>query len=414
MLSILYPEVRGYVQNFGYGLLPLRFAKENKFVLVIKATKETLLTARTNNEFKIYLLPNDASLFDQSHNFSHLGLVSAFFDDYDEPLVLVTPLIDQDVMLTEMRLLLAQKEIEIYFFDELNRELLGVKAINKDWEQLINEINNATFPNLEKIEPLELLQGMFKRFGIRNKSDDDKSYTISFIEKLYPDDFIIMDLQEEFAGLNDSEKNIAITSLVREEDPGPMQEKDIALMMRRVFKNNEIFVNPFRLDSNTELADVLIVTDHIVVLIQAKDSPNTEDSLGRTIDRKRKTIHSHLRKALDQLRGAIAQVRQNNDLALKVSQEEITISNKPRQIIGLIIVRELFDNDYHEYSEPILSEIVAQELPIVLLDFSQLHVITNNVNSPGQFVEGIYRIVDTALQNQVFPKSVWLGSKPNN
>ena len=102
-----------------------------------------------------------------------------------------------------------------------------------------------------------------------------------------------------------SQNNITITSLDRDRYSGLMQEEEIARLFRRLFEKNEIFLNPFRADDakkeKRELVDILIVTDRVMLFVQAKDSPNTVDMLQRSIERKRKTVRGHIKKATDQV-----------------------------------------------------------------------------------------------------------------
>ena len=81
--------------------------------------------------------------------------------------------------------------------------------------------------------------------------------------------------------------------------------------------NSIVFLNPIREDTGTELTDVLAVTEEVVLLIQAKDSPNTEASLRRPIDRTRSVIRSHIDKAAKQLRGAIAKMQSRDEVILR-------------------------------------------------------------------------------------------------
>jgi hypothetical protein len=218
-----------------------------------------------------------------------------------------------------------------------------------------------------------------------------------------------MDIKEKFHGFNDSERSIAATSLARDGDPGPMQERDIALMMKRLFDKQCLYINPFRVDTERELTDILVVTDRTMLFIQAKDSPNTGDILRRSMDRKRKTIQSHIQKPSNQLRGALTYARDNDGITIKISDEIITIPITGKQMVGLIIVREMFDDDYPACSVPVLEVVRALELPIALLDYQQLHLLTQNLKTPARFVNGLYRILDVALKNEQFPKSVWSG-----
>ena len=93
----------------------------NKRVLVVKSSKEILLAAKLRKELKVYLVSFS------SQGEKTLGLVTAIFDDPDEPLFIGTPLI-ADGACEDLRETLLQSEIDIHFFNEHGRELLGYKA----------------------------------------------------------------------------------------------------------------------------------------------------------------------------------------------------------------------------------------------------------------------------------------------
>ena len=88
MLSILHPEIIPLIFDFPCGLLPLKVTNGDRSILVVKAPKEWLLAAKANLGFKVYVAPLSIS---GQHT---IGLVSAFFDDAEEPLVIRTPLFD--------------------------------------------------------------------------------------------------------------------------------------------------------------------------------------------------------------------------------------------------------------------------------------------------------------------------------
>jgi len=384
MISIRYPLILQHLQRLDYGLQPVHLPNEDKFILIIKAPKEVILTARTNNEIKVYLID------DNSTSASHIGLIAAFFDDHDEPLVIKTPLFKGDEMLRDISLVLAQNKFDLYFFDEHNRELVGVNALNVDFERFSSEIGKASFVEFNRSEIWTIIKRLDDRFGIRDSNDDACAYTISLGERLYPDDISIIDIRDKFFGFNDSEQSIAMSSLEREGNPGPMQERDIAIMMSRVFDRNGIYVNPYRNDTNKELTDILVVTENNLIFIQAKDSPNTEEILSRSIKRKRKTIRSHIKKASDQLQGALTYSHDNNGVVIKNADDKITIPLAGRQIVGLVLVREMFDDDYPECSVPVLNVVRSLEIPSVLLDYAGLHIMTQNLTSPALFINGLF------------------------
>lgn len=303
-----------YLQDFDYGLMPIYLPKEDKYILVIKATKEGILTVSTNNAFKVYLIKSSA----QSP--SYLGLVTAFFDDHDEPLTIITPLFSGDDMLTNITHLFSQKSFEVYFFDENNYEFLGATVQNPSFNKFSKEIDVAVFPEFQQFKVLDTWKNIEKQFGLRTANDDSNAYEIKLTDRLYPDDMMIIDAIEPSHNFTDQEKSVAELSLEREDDPGSMQEKDIAKLLAKVFEPKDIYLNPYRAYTKRELTDLLIVTDKIMFFIQAKDSPNTKDMLQRSIDRKHNTIRGHIKKATNQMRGVLTYARGHKGVTILLDE----------------------------------------------------------------------------------------------
>ncbi|RUT88370.1 MULTISPECIES: hypothetical protein [unclassified Mesorhizobium] len=82
MLTITHPELLGGLVNFPGGLFPIRIPGESALRLIIKCPKEWILAAKLNRGFRIYVAPLMAK------GRKSCGMVSAFFDDADEPLTL--------------------------------------------------------------------------------------------------------------------------------------------------------------------------------------------------------------------------------------------------------------------------------------------------------------------------------------
>lgn len=341
---------------------------------------------------------------------SCLGIISAFFDDHDEPLTMMTPLFSDDEMLSDISSVFSQPEFEIYFFDENNYELLGVKGKNSEHLRFQKEMSEGVFSPYDQHKTLKRWEQMGIEFGSRTQNDDQNAFIIDCSERLYPDDFMIMDLREKFHGYNDHEKNIASSSLDRDGDPGPMQEKDIARLLLRLVDTTSMFVNPIRTDTGRELTDLMVITKYFMFFVQAKDSPNTEEMLNRPIDRKRKTIRNQIKEASNQMRGALKYVSDNKGVTIKTPEGDISIALEGRQLVGLIVVKELFDDDYRECSTPILKMVRQLNLPVGLFDYSQLNVLTLKFESFDALIDGLYQALDIALEHEQFPKSVHSGT----
>ena len=407
LLSIEHPELLPHLKELGYGLQPVFHRGRNRHFLVVKLTKEMILTARLNREFKIYLLGDDLGPA------SHLGLISAFFDDPDEPLTVKSPQFAGDDLLTDLTKLLSQPEFEVYFFDEHDREMMGVHAVNADAARFQTEMASATFAPYVREDFPGILGRLEHRFSVRDSADDEKAFVIRLGEKLYHDDFMYIDGRDEVYQFVGANRSVAATSLERE-DPGHYQERDIAVMLSRLFDGESIFLNPVREDTHKELTDVFVYTDDVVMFIQAKDSPNTETALRRTIERKRSGIRAHIDKASKQLKGAIGYAQKTGAVVIRSDDATITLRVEDRQLIGLVVVREMFDDDYLACSAPVLEAMRSLKQPAVLLDYSGLHIMAQNLRTPTRFIGGLAKMVDMAIENNEFPKPVHFGPPPND
>ena len=109
------------IQQMPYGILPLCHEDEEHPIFIVKAPKEYILAAKIKATLAIYLAP---VLIDNQNTF---GLVTAFFDDEDEPLVIKTPLFSDPFCVDLFKSLRAGR-LNVHFFDELSRELLAYRA----------------------------------------------------------------------------------------------------------------------------------------------------------------------------------------------------------------------------------------------------------------------------------------------
>ena len=127
-----------HLHQLKYGIQPVIGSAGESF-FVIKVSKEAILAARINNGLKVYLFAA------ADGPASHLGIVTAFPDDHDEPTIVATTLFDGDDLLRDVRTVLSQPQFKLYLFDEHDRELMGVWVRHPDVERFRREIGSATF-----------------------------------------------------------------------------------------------------------------------------------------------------------------------------------------------------------------------------------------------------------------------------
>jgi len=402
MFSLDHPEILTHLGKLIYGFQPVQFP-DGRYCLIIKAGKEFILTARLNEGFKIYLVP------DMATSGRSLGFMTAFFDDADEPLVLFTPLYAADDMLRDLAGALSQDSFDLYFFDEHDRELMGTRAAVRDVARFRLAMAETRFPTLDMDDLAATYEAMGGWFGLRDADDEDQAFAVELGDRLYSDDMMIIDARDEAYDFQGSDGLVMVTSLERDE-PGAFQERDIVALLRRAFPGEAVFLNPVREDSGKELTDVLVVTDDVVLLVQAKDSPNTEASLRRSIDRKRAVIRSHIDKGAKQLRGALTYVLERDSIVLRTPNGPRTVEVADRAVVGLVVVREMFDDDYKACSAPVLEVAAICEQPCLLLDYAALHLMALRLPSPARLINGLYQMFAAATEHGEFPKPRFSGA----
>ncbi len=388
-------ESQRLISEFPGGLMALYSFATNKRVLVVKSSKEILLASKLRKELKVYLV----TFFSQGEK--TLGLVTAIFDDPDEPLFIGTPLI-ADGACEDLRETLLQSEIDIHFFDELGRELLGYKASVTMPQATRTLLETVRFFSGTNNLIRAMLDGFLTFMGERTSEDDAAAVTVSLGESTVPEDLFIMELRPDKNAFHGSPA-VRHTSLVRPE-PGQLQEWDIIDLLQRSFEPCSIFHGPLKSSDRQEIADVIVVTDSHVLVVQAKDSPNTEDIANNKLSRKRATALKNLTKALAQIRGAIRHLHSAPQLLIRCGEKEFVVSTKGKTLLSLVISKELFPDQYDEYSKLIASASVDTGVPCIALDYMEFIQFTSHVVGPGPFFEVLYKIHTVGQECGQYPR----------
>jgi hypothetical protein len=395
MLTITHPELMAEAIDFPAGLRALRIGGAPRPILLIKGTKEMLLTAQLNRGFKMYVVPSTVD------GCATVGLATAFFDDGDEPLILRTPMFDE----FESRFLrsaLLLPELDVHLFDELGREFLGYRAnVSMPLEtRLLFEVANLLPFSYASARAIHDHMPLW--FGLRTPTEDASAISVDFAEPLFPEDIFISDMQLDHHAYHGSPGH-SYTSLVREE-PGAYQERDIVALLCRAFRPDQIFLAPLRVTDKEEIADVMVVTDSHLLLIQAKDSPNTESTLRQTMARKRAHSSQKLKAALGQVKGTVKYVRSQSPLAFLMGAERHELAVNHLDIATLVILKELFDDSFREYSKQILALVHDIHVPCIALDYGELSMYTAHLPSEDLFFEAYYRVINTGIDGGQLPR----------
>lgn len=396
MLTIRHPKIIPYIHEFALGLIPIgKISHDGYPILVVKASKEAILASRLNKGFKIYVAQIKIDTY------SVVGLISAFFDNQDEPLVIHTPLFKDELTSVIINLILSQT-IDIYLFDENNREFLGYTSTI--------EINPKNKKNLQglKLVPFnisytkEILDQMYMWFSRRTIEDDDSSITVSFSQSLFPEDIFIIDATPQ----NNSYQGAGacnFTSLIRE-NPGRFQEIDIVLLLQRIFLPEQIHINPLRISNNKEIVDVLVVTESNILLIEAKDSPNTDQILNATVTRKKSKAIKSLKVASRQIKRALGFINSSDSIRMIVGGEEVEVVLGNRNLRTLLLVKELFSDEYSKYSRIIHSLTKKTNVPCIALDYGELNLHTGRLRDEESFFKAYDLAYTHGVKHMIFSR----------
>lgn len=395
MLTLFHPEAISLIHEVPIGLIPLSFDGDDSPTLVVKAPKEVILASKLNNGFKIYVVPIELE------GCKTLGLISAFFDDYDEPLVIYSPLFKEPSIDIHMELLLSDK-VNIYFFDDNSREYLGYSASINCSPENKKFLNDSNFVPYSLSFARKSHDQLKKWFSLRSIEDDNSAISILFSEPLFPEDIVIYDLDPENHAYHGS-KSSSHTELVRKE-PGSYQEQDIAKLFHRLFLPEEIYINPLRINDKEEIVDILIATEKNIILVQAKDSPNMESILKNKISRKKSTATKSLKKAVKQMQGALGYIGSESSIKMVIGDKCREVEIGERKIRTLVVVKELFDDEYSSYSSIILPLVKLLKVPCIALDYSELNIYTSNLADENSFIEAYDKVSDYGIQSGEFPR----------
>lgn len=382
------PEVLPSVAMLGRGLWVV--GKSEDPVLVIKAGKDFILTARERRRLKLYLAPYKLDAI------NGLTLLTACFDNPVNPLLIRTPLLGEDQLSVALRDL--PNEFTICFFDEHNRELLSCRARGV-LDQFREQLNAMT--NLGAEHWQSMLEQADAWFGATTAEDDLRAIDVELIEDLFPSDFYITDFTHQ--GFQGS-PGYSNTQLERPE-PGLFQELDIIYLLQRAYSEERIIHGPLKASDGEELVDILILGDEVTVLLQAKDSPNTVATLGTTLDRKRKKAISQLKGGLSQLRGALSTIRREGNPKLMLANgEALDVDLAARPLVGVVVVRELFIDAYDEYGAMILDFMDSNDLPVLAFDYNEFEVMTRHCPSEAGLLSAFFQIFDCARTRRIYPR----------
>ena len=369
--------------------------------LALKVSKEAILTAKVNAGFDFYLAPVSVA------GTRSYVLVTTFFDDDDEPLALFTPLLRNDASTSALNDLLCQETIKVFFFDELGRELLSVEVAGP-MPELAQKLSGVELIGVDGYR--DALTQANDWFSRRSPDDDRQAVHVKIVSELLPSDLYVMDVRPEnhmFQG----PRSFSATELERGE-PGPYQEQDIVFLLQRVFPPESIYLNPMKTVDGEELVDILVLGEFCDYLFTAKDSPNTERILRNTIERKRLKSMAQVQGGANQLKGAISHIERNPKMELRIGDREFGVSFGARKLLGVIVIKEIFQDSMQDYSEIVFDLMNQTGKNCLVFDYPELNEMTLHCPSEERFLGAVWQILEGARDHGELPRLRYSGEPP--
>lgn len=388
MLTLQYPHLKDQLNQVSIGLWPTSVSFDFGPVVLAKLPKTIVLTAIDRGFMKLYFVPLEV------RGVRLIGLTTAFFDDPDNPLVIRT-LLFEDQLSSSLLEALLQPRFQLHLFDEHGRELAGFGCEIPDPTGQREAIRGFRRSSPDPSVLADAYDTVTQWFSHRDVEDDGRAFRVDFIEEIFPSDLFTIDLGDTMGGYAGAPL-VAHHSLVQE-DPGHYQEPDILRCLQRVFANEQLSLNPMRGDKpDKEFADALVLTPEHVIIVQAKDSPNTTAMLDRTLARKRAAGQGQMIEAANQLNGSIGYCRRLDPAPLVVGGEPFSLALTGRTILGIMVVRELFPDETERQLAAIDQVRTKTGVDAVVIDYPGLSVLTFHSEDSAGFLDAIDGLVAAA------------------
>lgn len=393
MLSIRYPSVMHVVMELPIGLWPITIKADAIPKLIVKASKEAILTAKIRQGFLIYLIPYEL------RNFTSVGFLASFFDDPQHPYTTGGGLI-KELSGRELSKLFLSPKVDVHFFDEVGREMLSYRATFKTTKNHRDTLRSAVLPSAVGLNQAEILRSLTEWYKLSGPKDDERAIHVTFDEPLMPEEIIYFDLRPENHTYHGSPGFSSFT--LEREVPGLPQELEIISLLERTFKSNEIYFAPKRTYDNEEMVDILVVTEKSVLLIQAKDNQNLESSINKTIEKKKSAAVKALKSGVGQVKGAISYLRRAAPFVVLIDGREVEVDVQGKKVYGLVVMKELFDDSYESYTPQMIELYKKTEVPCIPLSFGELHNYTRFIHGDEEFFKAFMKVFNHGRETGAF------------
>jgi hypothetical protein len=392
-ISITHPEIIPLIRELPVGLIPVALGNKETGKLIFKAPKEVLLSAKLNMGFRIYVIPVLTCAG------QYLAFATAFFDNPIDPIFIKTVWFERSEFRYAVDVLLSSS-FEVHFFNEIDQEILAYEAsvcVDDVSRNYLSKYDSEAFnfPLTTEIQ-IEAYSGLNSWLAVRTVEHDRAALNVKFSRPLFDEGLQIFDLKSQKL---EQHGNLGSKVELERPEPGPFQEWEIVQLLCRVFRPEEVYVNPSKASDGLELTDVLVIADDVILLLQAKDRPNIPEVIQQSIDRKRKAAKHALTKACRQMKGAIRHAKSQDALDFIVNGTRRVVQLNGRTMLGLIILQEMFDDDYENYSQLVFKLCDETNILMIAMDYSELNQYTCRLRRPADFINALKNMCNHARKS---------------
>jgi hypothetical protein len=104
------------------------------------------------------------------------------------------------------------------------------------------------------------------------------------------------------------------------------------------------------------------------------------------------------------MKGAVRYLKSMSPIKMVVSGETVEIDIGRRNIRGLIVVKELFNDEYSAYSPPILELSQETQMPCITLDYPELVSYATRLSGQESFFQAFDRVFSHGIETGMFPR----------
>lgn len=316
-------------------------------------------------------------------------------DDKDAPIITINQHIQDFQQAALVEMLNVRNNTPVFFYDELVRNVAEAQCeFDKNKEDIVRLISDvdslyAGKPNADVIKAMDYLEKIAD--GVI-ANDPVKSKKI-IVSKLTLSQFSVINLTA--VGLREI-GNFGITN----QDEGGGLEQSIWHLLEGMFQD-KIYRSPQVIKGNKirELTDILATSEYGIFLIESKVTAVLSLSKEQSSSRRAKNIEAQIKKALQQLMGAVKSIEQNLQITTNDNQEiEINREILPHAIV---LISEMYPAiDWDAITNEVFKAWIKSNAMFHILDLRELAMLVGGSKTVNMFDDILMQRAEKIVNTQ--------------